>query len=255
MRVIERSPIGGDGGANSITDRATGIWRFGWSWDQDIQAQSVLVRILGDVLDNTYTMISNVALPRFSLPVPLVLVGPTGVRTIYTSAVKGIFRVKGENWYKLAEKDKRYKIHRPNLVRRTELMSRAIIDYLGENGIYLDDPEAVLFFAQPGVHIDAPESPIRLLHVDGVTGYAATFNEEKTVLDAMEIHHVVELLTKSKPSRVKSNESFGSLKPPSDVVGYGDFKLKVWQWILLFILAVFMLITVIVTAVIIVGST
>jgi hypothetical protein len=254
MKVIERSPIGGDGGPNSIADRIKGIWQFGLSWDRDVQAQSTLIRGLDNVLDNTYTMISNVALPGFSIPVPLVLIGQTGVRTFYTSALNGIYRVKGDNWYKLAEKDKRFKLVRPNLVRRTELMSRAVVDYLGQNSIYLDETEAVLFFSQPGVHVDASDSPIRLLQIDGVNRYAASLRGEKTVLDAMEIHHITDILTRSKSAGTKGSESFGSLKPPSDLVGFGDFKLKVWQWILLFVLAVFMLITVIVTAVIIVNA-
>jgi hypothetical protein len=255
MKVIERSPIGGDGGPNRIVDRVKGIWQFGLSWDQDVQAQRVLISSLGSFLDNTYTMISNVALPGFSIPVPLVLIGQNGVRTFYASAQKGIFRVKGDNWYKLAEKDQRYRLIRPNLVRRTELMSRAVIDYLDQNSIYLDETEAVLFFSQPGVHVDAPDSPIRLLQVDGFNHYAASLKEEKIVLDAMEIHHIIEILTRSKTTGAKSNESFGSLKPPSDMVGFGDFKLKVWQWILLFVLAILMLITVIITAVIIVNAT
>jgi hypothetical protein len=255
MKVIERSPIGGDGGPNSITDRIKGIWQFGLSWDRDLQAQSELLRHLGNTLDNTYTIIRNVALPGFSLPVPLVLIGRTGVRTFYASGVKGIFRVKGDNWYQLAEKDRRYKLDRPNLVRRTELMSRAIIDYLGKNSIYLDEAEAVLFFAQPGFHVDAPESPVRMLQIDGVNRYAASLKEEKTVLDAMEIHHIIDVLTKSKSARGKTDQNISSLKIPSDMVGYGDFQLKIWQWILLFVLAILMLITVIVSAVIIVGAT
>lgn len=255
MKVIERSPIGGDGGPNSITDRVKGIWQFGLSWDRDIQAQSELIGILGGLFDNTYTMIRNVALPGFSIPVPLVLIGQTGVRTFYASGAKGIFRVKGDNWYKLAEKDRRYKLDRPNLVRRTELMSRAIIDYLGKNSIYLDESEAVLFFAQPGIHVDAPESSIRILQIDGVSRYTAALKDEKTVLDAMEIHHIIDVLTKSKSTRRATNQNIRSLNIPSDMVGYGDFKLKIWQWILLFVLAILMLITVIVSMMIIVGAT
>lgn len=255
MKVIERSPIGGDGGPNSITDRIKGTWQFGLSWDRDLQAQSELIRHLGSALDNTYTMIRNVALPGFSLPVPLVLIGRTGVRTFYASGVNGIFRVKGDNWYHLAEEERRYKLDRPNLVRRTELMSRAIIDYLEKNTIYLDEAEAVLFFSQPGVHVDAPESAIRMLQIDGVIRYAATLKDEKTVLDAMEIHHIIDILTKSKSARRTAGKNLSSLKIPSDMVGYGDFQLKIWQWIILFVLAIIMLITVIVSAVIIVGAT
>jgi hypothetical protein len=255
MKVIERSPIGGDGGPRNVADRVRGVWQFGFSWDQDIQAQRVLIASLGGVLDNSYTIISNVILPGFSLPVPLVLVGPTGVRTLYVSAAKGIFRVKGENWYKLDEKEQRYKSTRPNLVRRTELMSRAIIDYLEVNSIYLDEKEPVLFFAQPGVHIDAPDSPIRLLQIDGVAGYAASLKEEPVALDAMEIQHITDILTKSKPARPARSENLSFLKPLSNMVGYDDFQMKVWQLILLFILAIIMLIIVIITAVIIVSAT
>jgi hypothetical protein len=255
MKVIERSPIGGDGGPNSIIDRVKGIWQFGLAWDRDNQAQSELINILSRAFDNTYTMIRNVPLPGFSLPVPLVLIGEKGVRTFYASGVKGIFRVKGDNWYRLAENDRRYKLDRPNLVRRTELMSRAIIDYLEKNNIYLDEAEAVLFFAQPGVHVDAPESPVRLLQIDGVNHYAASLKDEKAVLNTMEIHHIIEVLSKSKSSRRTTKKGLSSLKIPSDMVGYGDFQLKIWQWLLLFVLAILMLITVIITSVIIVGAT
>jgi hypothetical protein len=199
-------------------------------------------------------MISNVALPGYSLPVPLILIGHTGVQTMYVSAVKGIFRIKGDNWYKLDEKNESYKLSRPNLVRRTMLMSRAIIEYLKEKGYFLDENEAVLFFAQPGVYIDAPESPVRLLQSDGVDGYTANLKEESTVLDAREIQHISEILTKSKPAKPKRNEDLRSLTPPSETIGFGEFQMKVWQWIILFVLAIIMLITVIVTAVIIVNA-
>jgi hypothetical protein len=254
MKVIERSPIGGEGSSKSFSDRVKGIWQFGLSWDQDIQAQRVLIAKLGQVLDNSYTMISNVAIPGVSLPIPLVLIGQTGVRILYVSAVKGIFRIKGNSWYKLDEKRESYKSSRPNLVRRTMLMSRAIIEYLKEKGYFLDEKEAVLFFAQPGVFVDAPESPVRLLQSDGVDGYAAGLKGESTVLDATEIQHITEILTKSKPAKPKSKKIAPSLTPPSETVGVGEFQLRVWQWIILFVLAITMLITVIVTAVIIVNA-
>jgi hypothetical protein len=248
MKVIERSPIGGEGGSAGITDRLKGIWQFGFSWDQDIQAQQVLIARLGRILDNSYTIISNVAIPESSLPVPLVLVGPVGVWTFYVTAVKGIFRVKGENWYRLDDKSQHYKPSRPNLIRRSALMSRAINDYLQEKGFYLDETQPVLFFAQPGIHVDAPEPPVRLLYSDGVDRFTANLLEEKTVLDSGEIKRVTEILTKSKPAKPKKGENLTSLKPPQELIGVGEFMLKPWQWIVLFILAILMLITVIITA-------
>jgi len=248
MKVIERSPIGGEGGPTGINDRIKGIWQFGFSWDQDIQAQQVLISRLGRMLDNSYTIISNVAITESALPVPLVLVGPIGVWTFYVTAVKGIFQVKGENWYRLDDKSQHYKPSRPNLIRRSALMSRAINDYLREKGFFLDEAQPVLFFAQPGIHIDAPESPVRLLYSDGVDRFAVNLLEGKAVLDSGEVKRVTEILTKSKPAKPKKDENLSSLMPPQELIGVGDFMLKPWQWIVLFVLAILMLITIIITA-------
>lgn len=248
MKVIERSPIGGEGGPTGLNDRIKGIWQFGFSWDQDIQAQQVLISRLGKILDNSYTIISNVAITESALPVPLVLVGPIGVWTFYVTAVKGIFRVKGENWYRLDDKSQHYKPSRPNLIRRSSLMSRAINDYLREKGFFLDEAQPVLFFAQPGIHIDAPESPVHLLYSDGVDRFAVNLLEGKAVLDSGEVKRVTEILTKSKPAKPKKDENLSSLMPPQELIGFGEFMLKPWQWIVLFVLAILMLITVIITA-------
>ena len=248
MKVIERSPMGGEGSSAGITDRLKGIWQFGFSWDQDIQAQQVLITSLGKSLDNSFTVISNVAIPEFALPVPLVLIGPVGVLTFYVTAVKGIFRIKGDNWYRLDDKSQHYKPSRPNLIRRSALMSRAINDYLREKGYFLDETQPVLFFAHPGIHIDAPESPIRMLYSDGVGRFAANLLDEKIVLDSGEVKRVTEILTKSKPAKPKKSENLSSLAPPTELVGVGDFMMKPWQWIVLFVLAILMLITVIITA-------
>ena len=254
MKLIERSLIGTQDGSNHFFDRAKGIWQFGFSWDRDTQAQQVLIQGLGKVLDNSYTLISNVPIPGFSVPVPLVLIGQTGLRTFYVSADKGIFSLKGDQWYKLDEKNQQYRPSRPNLVRRTALMSRAIIDYLKDKGIYLDESEAVLFFSQPGVHIDASQSPVRLLQSDGVDRFAANLITGDIVLDAMEMQHIIDILIKSSFQKTKGKHKQSSVGPLSDYAGVGDFQMKVWQWIILFLLAVIMLITVIVTAVIIVNT-
>lgn len=254
MKVIERSPIGGEGSSKSITARVKGIWQFGFSWDQDVQAQRALTEKLRQVFDNTYTLISNVTVPGVTLPVPLVLIGKTGVWILYVTTVKGIFRIKGDNWYKLDEKNESYRSSRPNLVRRTLLMSRAIIEYLKEKGYFLDENEAVLFLSHPGVYVDAPESPVRLVQSEGIEGYTSSVKDGNMVLDATEIQHITEILTKARPAKTKRSGDLRSLTPPSEMVGFGEFKLKVWQWIILFVLTIFMLITVIITAVIIVSA-
>ena len=49
MKVIERSPIGGEVRPPSLADRIRGIWKFGLSWDKDIQDLTETVqRLLND---------------------------------------------------------------------------------------------------------------------------------------------------------------------------------------------------------------
>jgi hypothetical protein len=255
MKLIERSPIGSQGGSIPLVDRAQGIWRYGFTWDRDTQAQKTLITYLGDLLDNSYTLISNVPVPGFSLPVPLVLIGQTGLRTFCISADKGLFSLKGNQWYKLDEQKEQYRPSRPNLVRRTALMSRAITEYLKEKGIYLDEDQAILFFSQPGVYIDAPESPVLLLQSDGVDRFASELVDGDIVLDAMELQRITDILIKSKSGSKGKQQQIPSRSTLSKWIGFGDFQLKVWQWMVLFLLAVFMLIIVIVTAVIILNTT
>ena len=255
MKLIERSPIGSQGGSLPLVDRAQGIWRFGLAWDRDTQAQKDFIARLGDLLDNSYTLISNVPVPGFSLPVPLVLIGQTGLRTFCVSADKGLFSLKGNQWYKLDEQKEQYRPSRPNLVRRTALMSRAIIEYLKEMGIYLDEDQAVLFFSQPGVYIEASESPVLLLQSDGLDRFATDLVNGDIVLDAMELQRISDILIKSRPGSKGKQQQLPSRSTLSKWIGFGDFQLKVWQWMVLFLLAVFMLIVVIVTAVIILNTT
>ena len=255
MKLIERSPIGAQGSSIPFIDRVKGIWAYGLTWDRDIQAQQVLIQQLGNLLDNSYTLITNIPVPGFSIPVPLVLVGKTGLRMFCVSADTGIFSLKDGKWYKLDEQKEQYRSSRPNLVSRTALMSRAIIEYLKEKGIFVDEAEPTLFFTKPGVHIDADESPVNLLQSDGVDRYTSNLVNEDVILDAMELQRITEILIKSKPNPKAKMQDLPSRSTLSSSVGIGDFRLKAWQWLILFVLAVFMLITVIVTAVIILNTT
>jgi hypothetical protein len=259
MKLIKRPVVASQGSSIHLLDRVQGIWKFGYSWDRDTQAQKMLVDQLSSRLDNSYTLVSNVPVPGFSMPVPLVLFGRTGLRTLCVSAEKGIFSLKGDKWYKLDEQKEQYRPSRPNLVRRTAMMSRAVVEYLGEKGIYVEEQQAVLFFTQPGIHIDASASPVLLLQNDEVDRFITDFVNDDIRLDTLEVQRITEILMESRPAPVekqqpRSSRSLLSNSPLSNYVGIGDFQLKAWQWLVLFFLAIFMLITVILTAVIILNT-
>ena len=254
MKLIERSPIGAQGSSIPLVDRIKGIWAFGIAWDRDNQAQQVLIKHLGGSLDNTYTLITNVPVPGYSIPIPLILVGKTGLRTFCVSADVGVFSFKNGKWYKLDEQKEQFRPSTPDLVRRTALMSKAIIEVLKDKGIFVDDAEPTLYFTNPGVHIETNESPVNLLQSDGIERYTANVVNDDEILDAMELQRITDILIQSKPTKQPKKQELPSRSTLSNQVGIGDFRLKAWQWLILFLLAVLMLITVIVTAVIILNS-
>lgn len=254
MKLIERSPTGTQGSSISFLDRIKGIWSYGLAWDRDIQAQQELIQRLASNLDNTYTLISNVPVSGIAIPVPVVLIGESGVRTFCVSADKGIFSIKDGKWYKLDEQREQYRISRPNLVRRTAVMSRAVIEYLKEKGIFVDEADGMLYFTQPGVHLDAAESPVLLLQSDGLDRFIANLRNEKPVLDAMELQRITDILIKSKPDPKVKPRELPTRSTLSSTVGFGEYQMKAWQWMILFALAILMLITVIVTSIIVAST-
>ena len=255
MKLIERSPTGTQGSSVHLLDRVKGIWTFGVSWDRDTHAQQVLIQRLAGLLDNTYTLVSNVPVTGISIPVPLVLIGKTGVRIFCVSGDTGIFSLKDDKWYKLDEQKEQYRPSRPNLVRRTALMSRAVIEYLREKGIFVDEAEPALYFAQPGVHIDADDSPVTLLQSDGIDRFVSNIKNENSVLDAMELQRITDILIKSKPKAKVKKQELPTRSTLSSTVGFGDYQMKVWQWIILFVLAMLMLITIILAAFLVINTT
>ena len=254
MKLIQRSPSGTRGSSIPFLDRIKGIWTFGLAWDRDTQAQQVLIQQLGSMLDNTFTLISNVPVPGFSIPVPLVLISKTGLHTFCVSAETGIFSLKNGKWYKLDEQKEQYRPSRPNLVRRAALMSRAIVEYLQEKGIYVDESEATLYFTKPGVHIDEFESPVNLVQSDGIERYVANLRSEDVVLDTMEMQRITDILIESQPRAKTKAPVVPSRSKLSTWVGIGDFQMKVWQLLILFVLAILMLIVVILTTFVIINS-
>jgi hypothetical protein len=245
MKTVERSPIRGTTGPLSIGDRITGMWRYGSSWNQDLAAQDLLVSQLSGFLENSYTLIRNVALPTLYLPVPCTLIGPTGARVIFASGLKGIFRARGDAWAELDARNRRYVPYRPNLIRRVALMGQALREYLASAGLPLEHIEPVLFFAQPGIHVESIEPAVHLLQTDDLERYTASLRMEEHWLDSTDVQRIVDLLTISKPRAPETSVRQEISLPSEDAVGVGKMRMKPWQWLVIGVMIVLWLVIII----------
>lgn len=236
MKLNEKSPFSGENRAITFGDRIKGIWRFGLSWDRDLQAQQVFINYLQNALDNKFTLLRNVTLPDLPLPIPLILVGPPGVKTINASAVKGVFRAKGDKWFSLDAHNKRYVAVRPNLVKRAFLMSQAVQDYLFQRDIMLPGVEPVLFFSHPGLHIEPIQPATRIVQRDGIDSFVTGILQSPVIMSSTDGQVIADILLKSA---FQKHQASGMSEPPiSSVKAHSAEKngLKPWQWLVIGIL-------------------
>ena len=233
MKVIDRSTYRDEDGSIALNERMRGTWQFGLAWNKEIQAQEKLIDHLHAHLDNQYTLIRDVFLPKLEIPIPLVLIGSTGVRIFYASALQGIYRARESSWFVLDMRSRQYQPSKPNLIKRTALMSFAILNFLNSKGYPLEVVEPILFFSDPNIHVDAKQPAVRIVLTDGVDRFIEKFSQSPQQLDS--------------PLVKRISDTFADLQfdpggqEPQEKLAVGDFELYRWQWLVLVILVILLL--------------
>ena len=237
MKLYERSPFSNENRSISFGDRIKGVWRFGLSWNRDLQAQDLLIDQIQKALDNKFILLRNVTFPNLAMPVPLILIGPPGVKAIYASSVKGVFRAKGENWLSLDAPKKRYVTVQPNLVKRTFLMSQAVQNYLVRCDILLPGIEPVLFFSQPGLHVESVQPVTRIIQRDGIDRFVTSILQSPIIMSSSDGQVIADVLLNSEANQPQAGAKH---EPQTKKVSGANKKgLKPWQWLLVGLLVLF----------------
>jgi len=172
-------------------------------WGQDIQAQEGIISLMQKSLDSRYTLLRNVLLEGLEIPIPLVLVGPPGLRVVYVSGERGIFRARDEYWEKMDERSQNYRSTQPNLITRAELMGKAVDAYLSTHVENLPVAEPVLMFADPGIHVEAIHPNVRVVLMDAMDRYFTALVQGRPFLSPQQVQMIVNLLSHSSDEPVK----------------------------------------------------
>jgi hypothetical protein len=194
MKIIDNAAIS-DKSRSGKLDFMRDSLGLGRMWLQDFQAQELVISSLQKVLDNRYIVLRNVVLEGLDIPIPLVLVGPSGVRVLYISSVRGVYRVRGISWEILDERQQRFKNSLPNLVTRTQLLGRAVETFLANRDRPVPAIEATIVFTDPGVHVESVRPAVRVVLMDGLDRFVNALLQSRNVLSAEETQSVVDLLS------------------------------------------------------------
>lgn len=194
------------------TQRKTGFFdlsRLGIgsnSANEDLEAQEFVVNALNKVLDNQFTLLRNITLRGPDIPIPLILLGPSGIQVVYASTAKGVYRAKEGVWEKLDDRSQRFQIDRPNLLERTLLMSQALDTYLENEKLRSAVVDPVLFFSDPGIHIDSTRPIVRVLMADALDRYIAGLVTTSPILDQETVQQIVKTLTRDLDQKGAENQ-------------------------------------------------
>jgi len=193
MRVLDNSTQDRTGKKPDVINRARS--RLSQSWSQkEAHAQEVVINALQKVLDNKYVMLREVTLEGPDIPIPLILIGPSGVQVIYASILKGVFRAKEDVWEELDDRTQKFSIARPNLLTRTLLMARAVNTYLAEHGHKLPEVEPVLFFSDPGINVETTRPVVRIVQMDALDRFVAGLLQSQTNLEPEAVQKIANAL-------------------------------------------------------------
>lgn len=233
MNVIDRSQYRDEDGSIGLVDRIRGIWKFGLTWYKETQAQDRLIDHLHSQLNNKYTLVRDVVLPGLDIPIPMVLIGPTGIRVFYASGSRGIYRAKESSWAVMDNRSRQYRSSEPNLIKRTALLAHSILTFLISKGYQIEDLEPVLYFSDPNFHVDAIQPVVRIVLTDGASRYIENFSQYPDLFDDTAVNRIADTLAEIKLDPITPSTQ--------KKLRIGSLELYGWQWLVLATLVILQL--------------
>jgi hypothetical protein len=205
MKVIEnRSSVsarGKPGSPKTILDQMQAASRKS-------PAQEMLLRNLGNYLDNRYVLVEDALPSGFMEPLPAVLAGPTGLWLINTSSISGVYRASGDGWEQMDEKSGVFRPAKSNPVAWTVEQARLLTECLSQRHANIPAVEAVVFFSAADAHVELARPSARIVLIDGVQRFISAVLSAPTVLDREAIQKISEtlapvLLETQTPTEIK----------------------------------------------------
>jgi hypothetical protein len=214
MKIVESSQLAESSKEPGVLDRARETLNVSWLKKQ-ATAEDIFIAALNRTLDNKYYLLREVTLDGLDFPVPLILISPSGTHVIFPSNLKGIYRAKEDVWEVLDEHNRRFKAARPNLLTATERMARALDDQLEAQGYELPATEPLLFFSDPGIHVDTQRPVTRVVLADALERYVAGLLQKQSVMAPETVQKIVRSLVGEVPltnvQKIPEHDAFSFL--------------------------------------------
>jgi hypothetical protein len=171
-----------------------------------VTASDLFVQALDNVLDNHFAILRELRLADTGEPLPLVLIGPTGLWLVLISPLKGLFKASGEAWEKLDPKTGNYRPDKANPMAMVIEKSQQLAGHLREAQIETPPIEPVVYFSDPGAHVESAHPAARIVLTDGVQRFVTSILTSRLALDGDTIQAVLDNLVRSNEQSDQSIE-------------------------------------------------
>jgi len=200
MKVIDGTPTPAkENSLSKLTKSFQDILDKALSPEKDSQAQDVFINHMNKTLGGKFVLLRNFVLEGLDLPIPMILIGPPGIYVIYASARKGVLRAKNEVLSEM-NRSRDFVPSRPDLISRTMLMTRAVDAHLKKRGYEVPEVQCLLFFSNPGTHVDSQRPAIRIVLIDGLDHLSAGILQAHPVFTREDIQELIDAFITPLPA-------------------------------------------------------
>jgi hypothetical protein len=204
MEEIDFSPsVPIDGLAQRAQDFLT-LHLYG---DIEKKAQELVIDQLKKVANSKYLLLKNICIEGLDEPIPLLLLGPTGVIVIYPTAVKGVFQAKDINWFEMKGKSRQFEPSRPNLVQNTVQAVKAVSTRLQGGGLSDLEVQGVIIFTNTATHVETVRPPVRIVLSDSIKRFCANIVRSPILMTGQELENLKRLFTGEKYNAENEQET------------------------------------------------
>lgn len=205
MQKFNFSEIKSVDGQLSFQDRLQGIFKYGFSWPKDLNAQDVFTALLQKDIDQRSTLIRDFTLPDVDVTVPFILIGPPGIRVILLTRVRGMFRAKEAQW--LFHTGKGFRPAKENLIRRTQLYIKATQKFLNDFSFQDINVDGLIVGVNPGMHVETHHSEVRVIQSDAIRRFSSQWDQEQPQISQEQIYQTVSAITRTANPEPEVDES------------------------------------------------
>jgi len=200
MKLLDHTPLQDENGEVGILQRVQGTLKYGLNWYPELEAQKFVLSHLEKALGKGYTVIRNYTLGASGIIIPLTLVGPAGIFATHVTNLRGQYQAKGDSWGVLSGSS--FQPASVNLLTRTQRLARALQAFIERQGVKLPQPvEAVLFTANPGMHVESVRPIVRVVMVDALERWAVSLSKTAPVLSIEAAHEFADRIVNPRPPK------------------------------------------------------